>query len=180
MSNSYVDQVTLDCLLNKAIMGNYVMKQKEKQIHKEELEFYKERLSNLFHQLISYEPPEDLPPDIKYTYHTFVKSTIDYFKTVDNNDMLQEEYKYIDMDDTDDMDDMDDMDNMNEFPDDIKESVDCDEANKLLMKSVKMDVPTLDKYVTKKSIKQNHNEDIAFILPKTRGVQTTLQSNELV
>ena len=168
MSNSYVDQVTLDCLLNKAIMGNYVMKQKEKQIHKEELEFYKERLSKLFHQLISYEAPEDLPPDIKYTYHTFVKSTIDYFKTVDNNDMLQEEYKYIDMDDTDN------MDNMEEFPDDIKESVNCDEANKLLMKSVKMDVSTLDKYVTKKSIKHNHNEDIAFILPKTRGIQTAL------
>jgi hypothetical protein len=167
MSNSYVDQVTLDCLLNKAIMGNYVMKQKEKQIHKEELEFYKERLSNLFHQLISYEPPEDLPPDIKYTYHTFVKSTIDYFKTVDNNDMLQEEYKYIDMDDPD---------NMEEFPDDIKESVDCDEANKLLMKSVKMDIPTLDKYVTKKSVKQN--EDITFILPKTRGAQSSI--NELV
>jgi len=126
-------------------------------------------LSNLFHQLISYEAPEDLPPDIKYTYHTFVKSTLDYFKTIDNNDMLQEEYKYIDMDDTD---------NMNEFPEDMEESVDCDEANKLLMKSVKMDVPTLDKYVTKKSVKPN--DGIVFILPKTRGVHTDLQSDELV
>lgn len=157
MSNSYINQITLDCLLNKETMGKHVMKQREKQINKEELNFYRKRIYNLFKEIISNKPPADMPPDVKYAYDTFIKASIHYFKVADNNDLLQEEYKDVEFV----------LQECSE-PDTIltENSVVNDEANKLLMRSVKMDVPTLDKYVKRTSVKKDNN----IILPKSREV----------
>jgi len=151
MSQSLVNQITLDCLLNKEMMGQHVMKQREKQMNKEDFKFYKKRIFNLFKEIINNNVPEDLSPDVKYAYDTFIKSSIDYFKVVDNNDLLQEEYKDI------------------EFPSDISSEpiVDSTEADKLLMRSVKMDVPTLDKYV-KRTL--HNKKEAPIILPRQREV----------
>lgn len=154
MSQSLVNQITLDCLLNKETMGKHVMKQREKQIHKEEFQFYKKRIANLFKDLINNECSEDLSPDVKYAYDTFIKTTIDNFKLVDSNDLLQDEYNDV------------------EFPSEICDdnildiSVNFIEANKLMMRSVKMDLPTLDKYVKKITSKKHDS----VILPKSREV----------
>ena len=48
MSQALVNQITLDCLLNREMMGKHVMKQREKQINKEDLKFYRKRIFNLF------------------------------------------------------------------------------------------------------------------------------------
>jgi hypothetical protein len=150
MSQSLVNQITLDCLLNKETMGQHVMKQREKQINKQDLQFYRKRIFNLFKEMITNNSPEDLSPDVKYAYGTFVKSAIDYFKVVDNNDLLQEEYKDI------------------EFPPDISSEpvASSDEADKLLMRSVKMVVPTLDKYVKRTS----HKKETSIVIPRQREV----------
>lgn len=157
MSQSLVNQITLDCLLNKETMGKHVMKQREKQINKEELNFYRKRIYNLFKEIISNKPPADMPPDVKYAYDTFIKASIHYFKVADNNDLLQEEYKDVEFV----------LQECSE-PDTIltENSAVNDEANKLLMRSVKMDVPTLDKYVKRTSVKKDNN----IILPKSREV----------
>jgi len=157
MSSSYINQITLDCLLNKEVMGTHVMKQREKEINKEEYNFYRKRIFNLFKEIISNKQPEDLPPDVKYAYDTFIKGAIHYFKVADNNDLLQQEYKDVDISlhiCSEKKVDMPEISNVN------------DEANKLLMRSVKMDVPTLDKYVKRTSIKKNDS----VILPKSREV----------
>lgn len=154
MSQSLINQITLDCLLNKETMGKHIMKQTEKQINKEEFIFYRKRIFNLFKEMISNNNPDDLSPDVKYSYNTFIKSSINYFKIIDNNDLLQEEYKDI------------------EFPsyissnDNIDISNNYTDANKLMMRSVKMDLPTLDKYVKRNSSKKQDN----IILPKPREV----------
>jgi hypothetical protein len=153
MSQSFVDQITLDYLLNKETMGKHVMKQREKQINKEEFQFYKKRILNLFKELINNNYPEDLSLDVKYAYDTYIKSTIHYFKIIDNNDLLQEEYKDV------------------EFPSEIyEENLDVSgnfmEANKLMMRSVKMDLPTLDKYIKRSTSKKSDK----VILPKQREV----------
>ena len=166
MSQSLVDQITLDCLLNKETMGKHVMKQREKQINKEEFLFYRKRIFNLFKELISNNSPEDLSPDVKYAYDTFIKSTIHYFKIVDNNDLLQEEYKDVEFpayicDNDNNNDNATNNDNYNS---DV--SGNFMEANKIMMRSVKMDLPTLDKYVKRSTNKKpNH-----IILPKSREV----------
>jgi hypothetical protein len=149
MSQSYVNQVTIDCLLNKNVINKYV-KNKE---NKEEIKFYKKRIYNLFKEIITGNSPSDLLPDVKYAYSNFLTESIRYFKTVDNNDIIQSEYKDI------------------EFPPELG----CDvndvsgnivEADKLLMRSIKIDVPTLDKYVTRISTKKKEK----IILPKQKDI----------
>jgi hypothetical protein len=149
MSQSYINQVTIDCLLNKSVVNKYV-KNKE---NKEEIKFYKKRIYNLFKEIITGNSPIDLLPDVKYAYSNFLTESIRYFKTVDNNDIIQSEYK--------------DM----EFPPEIR----CDvndasgnvvDADKLLMRSIKIDVPTLDKYVTRISTKKKEK----IILPKQKDI----------
>jgi hypothetical protein len=149
MSQSYVNQVTIDCLLNKSVVNKYV-KNKE---NKEEIKFYKKRIYNLFKEIITGNSPDDLLPDVKYAYTNFLTESIRYFKTVDNNDIIQSEYK--------------DM----EFPPEIWCNVNdvsgnVVEADKLLMRSIKIDVPTLDKYVTRISTKKKEK----IILPKQKDI----------
>jgi hypothetical protein len=157
MSQSLVNQITIDCLLNREAMGEHVMKRREKQINKEELTFYRKRIYNLFKDIISNNPPSDMPPDVKYSYDTFIKASIHYFKIADNNDLLQEEYKDIDIP-------LHACSEQSE--DDAINIISNNEANKLLMRSVKMDVPTLDKYVKRNCVKKKDN----IILPKSREV----------
>jgi hypothetical protein len=160
MSNSYINQITLDCLLNKEAMGEHVMRQREKQINKEEFNFYRKRIYNLFKEIISNQSPSDMPPDVKYAYDTFIKASIHYFKVADNNDLLQEEYKDVDFP----------LHECSEQPDESAINIIANnEANKLLMRSVKMDMPTLDKYVKRSSVKKENN----IILPKSREVDIT-------
>ena len=159
MSNSYINQITLDCLLNKEMMGTHLMKQREKQINKEELNFYRKRIFNLFKEIISNNSPQDLSPDVKYAYDTFIKSSIHYFKVSDNNDLLQEEYKDVDIS----------LHNSSEpGTEQITDLAINNEANKLMMRSVKMElsVPTLDKYVKRTSYKKKDE----VILTKSREV----------
>jgi len=157
MSQKLVDQITLDCLLNKELVGKHVMKQREKQINKEDLKFYRKRILNLFKEIINNTPPEGLSPDVKYSYDTFIKSSIDYFKIIDNNDLLQEEYKDINYE-------IQECCNLS-----IDLSTNLMESDKLMMRSVKMDLPTLDKYVKRTTHKKEEN----FILPKMREVDIT-------
>lgn len=157
MSQSLVDQITLACLLNKEMMGKHVMRQREKQINREDLNFYRKRIFNLFKELISNNKPNDLSPDVKYAYDTFIKSTIDYFKVIDNNDLLQEEYKDINFP----------LDICSVPSLDLSSNLDVNnEANKLLMRSIKIDPPTLDKYVKRSS----HKKETNIILPRSREV----------
>ena len=160
MSQSFVDQITLDFLLNKEMMGKHVMKQREKQIDKQDFQFYKKRILHLFEELISNDYTEDLSPDVKYAYDTFIKTSINYFKIVDNNDLLQEEYKDLDF-----LPELSDNENGNDNKK-LDVSGNFMEADKLMMRSIKMDLP-LDKYVKHTSNKTRHNN---VILPQQREV----------
>lgn len=157
MSQSLVNQITLDCLLNGSATI-HVMKNSEKQINKEEFKFYRKRIFNLFKDIINNNSPDDLSPDVKYTYETFIKSTINYFKVVDKNDLLQEEYNELIHED------YKSDDSINKIS---KEYLEINnDANKLMMRSVKMNVNTLDKYVKRISRKK----DEKIFLPKCREV----------
>jgi hypothetical protein len=163
MNNSYIEQITLDCLLNKEIMSKLILTEKEKEINKDEFKFYKKRILNLFKEIVSCNSPPYLSPDVKCGYNTFIKSSINYFKGIDNNDLLQEEYK--------------DINNLsdNNFNNDLSCNLLNVENNAdfLLMRSIKMNTDTLDKYVKRISTKKKEN----IILPKQREVN--LSSPEL-
>ena len=157
MSDAFVNQVTLDCLLNKEMFNKHVKNQKSKLINKEERKFYKKRIYNLFKELlITKEEPEDLLPDVKYAYDNFIHSCIHYFKTIDNNDLNQEEYK--------NLYEEPDISNISELNDDSLKTE--EEANKLLMRSIKITTPPLDKFVKRKTTKPQEQ----IIMPKQKEI----------
>ena len=153
MSQAYVNQLTIDCLLNKDFVNKYIKNKQSIKENKEDIKFYKKRIYNLFKEIITGNSPDDLLPDVKYAYNNFINASISYFKTVDNNDIIQSEYK--DMDFTPEI-----CGNVNDVSGNVID------ADKLLMRSVKVDIPTLDKYVTRTKIKK-HDE---IILPKQKNI----------
>jgi hypothetical protein len=157
MSQAFVDQVTLDCLLNKSLFNNQVKNKKAQSVNKEDKKFYKKRIYNLFKEiLINKSEPENLFPDVKYAYDNFINTSINYFKTIDSNDLLQEEYKKLDEEESA---------NINTIPDLGNDNV-VEEADKLLLRSITITTPTLDKYVKRKTTKPEEK----LILPKQKEV----------
>jgi len=157
MSEAFVNQVTLDCLLNKEMFNKYVRSQKSKQLNKEDIKFYRKRIFNLFKEIISGNSPTDLLPDVKYAYDNFLNSTIHYFKTIDNNDIIQTEYDNVEKLEH----------NCIEFTQDSSLNMTTnDEADKLLMRKIKTNIHTLDKYV-KKTLTKKKDE---IILPKQKEI----------
>jgi hypothetical protein len=157
MSEAFVNQVTLDCLLNKEMFNKHIKNQKAKSINKEERKFYKKRIYNLFKELlITKEEPKDLLPDVKYAYDNFIHSCIHYFKTIDNNDLNQEEYK--------NLYEEPDISNIPELNDNNLKTE--EEANKLLMRSIKITTPPLDKFVKRKTTKVEEQ----IIMPKQKEI----------
>ena len=159
MSESFVNQITLNCLLNKELINNHLRNKKINQINKEDKRFYRKRIFNLFKEIINNQTPKDLPPDVNYAYDNFVRSAIQYFKIIDNNDIIQSEYKDYDFSSNNNNSSNETCDNSNNL-------VNSSEADKLLMRTVKIDVPTLDKYVKRKINKTNTE----IILPKQKEI----------
>jgi hypothetical protein len=159
MSESFVNQITLDCLLNKESLNKYIKSQKTKSIDKYERKFYKKRIYALFKEIITCNQPSNLSPEVLYAYDNFVNSCIHYFKAIDNNDLNQAEYQELEL--------KNDVSNSN-MPDLNEDSTfsKSEEADKFLMRSIKIDPPTLDKYVKIKSTKQQES----IILPKQKNI----------
>jgi hypothetical protein len=154
-----VDQITLDCLLNKSMMDKHLKNKKIKAHNKEDRKFYKKRIYNLFKEIITGDEPVDLLPDVKYAYDNFVDSCIHYFKTIDNNDLRQEEYKDYHFIQTS-------LNDSAIYTDISLNSMPNIEENSLLMRSVKMDPANLDKYVIKTRTKKKEE----IILPKQKEI----------
>ena len=89
----FVDQVTLDYLLNKEMYNDHVQNKKIAKINKEERKLYKKRIFQLFKDSITGSEVEDLPMDVKYAYNNYLNACIQYFKIKDNHDTIQSEFK---------------------------------------------------------------------------------------
>ena len=157
MSEAFLNQVTLDCLLNKNMYNKHLLADKKRHNLKKDQKFYKKRIFNLVKEiLITKEAPPDLFPDVKYTFDNFVESAIQYFKSKDNNDLIQSEY------------------NIEETPVINSELLELNidspltekDANELLMRSFKITKPSLDNFVTIKYTKPAHD----IILPKQKDI----------
>ena len=160
MSQAFVDQVTLDCLLNKSMFGTHVKNKKSQSVNKEDKKFYKKRIYNLFKEmLINKTEPDDLLPDVKYAYDNFINASINYFKTIDNHDLLQEEYKTLDEEESI---------NINAIPELCEDNtiLTAEDADKLLMRSIKITTQPLDKFVKRK----NKKPEEQVIMPKQKEV----------
>ena len=161
MSNDFVNRVTLDCLLNKDMYSSQIKNKKEKALSKEDKRFYRKRIYNLFKEIISGKPPPDLFLDVKSTYDTFENTAINYFKAIDRSDIIQSGY--------DARVAVDDLSNNTidcSINCSINSATDYNEGLLSSLRSVKMNTPTLDKYVTK--IRTKKKEEL--ILPQQKDI----------
>jgi hypothetical protein len=158
MSEAFLNQVTLDCLLNKNMYNKHLLAERKKTTNKRDKKFYKRRIFDLTKELLlTKEEPDNLFPDVKYSFDIFVDSCIHYFKSKDNNDIIQAEYKNIE--------------EMNVIESDLLElNVESplteEEANTLLMRSFKITQPSLDNFVKIKYTKS----PCEIILPKQKDI----------
>jgi len=162
-SDDFLNQVSLDFLINKKQYKNHSVSFTEntinKKINKKDKKFYRRRILNLTKDLLSKETESEIsseiPPDIKYMFDNFIKACVHYFKILDRNDIIQEDY--------------------NEFKDKIKENNEIndeshkilkEENEKLLMRSVKMSTPSLDNFIKINMTKQSKE----LIIPQQKEI----------
>jgi hypothetical protein len=162
-ADDFLNQVSLDFLINKKQYKNHSTSFTEntinKKINKKDKKFYRRRILSLTKDLLSketeVEAEAEIPPDIKYIFDNFIKACVHYFKILDRNDIIQEDY--------------------NEFKDKIKENNETndeshkilkEENEKLLMRSVKMSNPSLDNFIKINMTKQTKE----LIIPQQKEI----------
>ena len=172
MENNIIHQITIDCLLNKdqknkishysssnlnghidykTIQTNHSIKQEKK--------FYRRRILNLTKEMLLNNYSEDLLRDVKDSFNNYVKTCIGYFKIKDEMDILQNDYPpEINMNTI-----LDEIANSNLDIDDI---VSPEEADKLMMRSIKINKLPLDDFVTvKRTVSPKE-----IIIPKQKNI----------
>ena len=142
-SDAFLNQATLDYLINTKQYKIQLTNTLNKKINKKDKKFYRRRILNLTKELLSKDESEIVvSPDIKYAFDNLVKTCVHYFKILDRNDIIQKDY--------------------NEMDDEIKEEKEISESEqflkeeneKLLMRSVKMSNHSLDNFIKIKMTKK--------------------------
>ena len=161
MTEDIIHQITLDCLINKEVYEKMHMFKKQRIVNKKDKKFYRKRLLNLTRELLLKKDDDygEINPDIKYSFDNYIKTCIHYFKIIDNNDIIQEEYKDFKSGPDilyDNNTYMENMDNTNTYD---------NEKDKLFMRTVK--IPNgLEKFVKITTTKKPEE----IILPKIKEI----------
>ena len=153
-SDSFLNQVSLDYLINTKQYKNPI----NKKINKKEKKFYRRRIQNLTKELLKEETEEiSVTPDIKYAFDNFIKTCIHYFKMLDKNDIIQENYNGC----KEEIKEEKEEEEINETTQFLKE-----ENEKLLMRSVNMSNYSLDHFVKIKMTKKTDE----LIIPQQKEI----------
>ena len=156
MSTEYVNQVTLECLMNKDTYKKYVATKKKSVVNKKDQKFYRRRILSLTKELLYPEETATTPltndPNIVGLFQIYTRACIEHFKTLDKNDIIQEDYSTL----TQETAEM--------SIEDIKTQAEIDQQ---FMRSIRVkEATTLDKFV-KRSTTAPKEEPI---LPKQKDI----------
>lgn len=160
VQNEAVEKINREYLTNN--MDN-IIRNKCVIVRKKDKKFYRKRILALTKNLLSNDET-DVPSDIERYFKEYIGSCVDYFKTVDNNDLRQDEYRYMDEDK-----DEDKIINGEylEIDDSILDTDNCDTSSNnidsLLIRKINV-ANTLDNFVIRDSSKKK------VIIPKKRNV----------
>lgn len=158
MSEAFVNQVTLDCLLNKSQYSKFLINKTEKISNKKDKKFYRKRIFSLTKELLlSKEKPENLFPDVEYAFNNYVNSCVHYFRAIDSNDILQTEYTSFN--------ELTTLDGLILGLEDDNISY-KEDADKLMMRSINISNHSLDHFITRKITKKPEE----MILPKQKDI----------
>ena len=142
-----INQITLECLMNKEIYKKYLTSNHANTIinNKKDRKFYRKRILQLTRDILLNDPSVKITNDIQFVFENYVNHCIQYFKMVDRVDLIQEDY-YIE----DYIHDKSVVDDAN-----ITLCNNSVSADKLLLRSVKINNYTLDKFVKVISTKKD-------------------------
>lgn len=146
MSEDYINQITIDYLINKGIYKNHLENIKIKNANKKDKKFYRKRILNLTKDFLLFkEEEEPVLPDVKYYFELYVKTCVEYFKTLDKSDIIQEDYSDLEEKEVNKLLDCEDLniENINSK---------C-EADSLMMRSIHI-APSLDNFIKRTSFKK--------------------------
>lgn len=154
MDEQFITQLTLEYLMSA--------EQKKKLQHvflqkgcKKDKRFYRRRILNLTKDMLLNNYPNDLLTDVKDAFENYVKTCIGYFKIKDEVDIYQEKYK---------LDCILDETTMEKL--DTDDLVTPEEADKLMMRSIKINKLPLDGFVKVRQTKPH----VAIVLPQQTEV----------
>ena len=161
INKNIINQITIDCLVNKG-KNNKMMLNNSNKPNKKDKKFYRRRILNLTKEMLLNTYPDDLLTDVRDSFDSYIKSCIGYFKLKDETEIMQEEYNIDSL-----------LDEITQEKLDEDDIVSPEDANKLMMRSIKINNYSLDKFVKIKYLKTK--EDI--VVPKQKEIN--LQSPEL-
>ena len=155
MSDNFVSEITLECLMNKEQYAKYInIKSASSETamisNRKDKKFYKKRIYDLTKQLLNNEKPERMYPDITSSFELYIKVCIEYFKALDKTDILQEDYNGL-------IPNVIDTNNAIN----IENAKNTEEANKLMMRLIKITEPNS----LEKLVKRTHSKEIKPQIP---------------
>jgi len=152
-SNPYIHQLTLECMMNRQQYEKYINSKETFKLNKKDQKFYRKRILALTRDLLyETDPSANILPDIKHTFQNYVKTCVQYFKSQDKSDILQEDYLEI-------------LEKSLTKPENYSD-FDPVETSKVMMRSIQFKENTLEKFV-----KRIENKPLQEpILPKKRSV----------
>ena len=160
VQNEAVEKINREYLTNN--MDN-IVRNKCVIVKKKDKKFYRKRILALTKNLLSNDE-SDVPSEIERYFKEYIGSCIDYFKTVDNNDLRQDEYRY--MDEDKDEDKLTNGDYL-EVDESMLNTDNCDTSSNnidsLLIRKINV-ANTLDNFVIRNSSKKK------VIIPKKKKV----------
>ena len=148
---SIINKITLEYLMTKDQYEKMNKSKNERLISKNDRKFYRRRILNLTRNMLINKSPDNLFPDVKNSFDNFMKTCVGYFKVIDEIDIIQNE--------NENENNKEDLDiNIDNFLDEatIKELdkndvISIDEANSLMLRSIKINNITMDKFLVKKT-----------------------------
>ena len=151
MSDNLISEITIGYLMNKDQYAKYIMNKSNNSStstsnsNRKDKKFYKKRIYDLTKQLINNEKPEGVYSGIIDTFELYTKICIEYFKTLDKTDIIQKDYNGL----------ITDVSSNAEIQlDSLQNAQNIEEANKLMMRLVKITEPnSLEKLVKRTVIK---------------------------
>jgi hypothetical protein len=151
MNEKLLYEITVDHLINKEKFDKYISQSVNKKINKKDKKFYKKRIFGLTKELLI-DSDVKIYPDVKYAFDNYINSCIHYFKSLDNNDIIQEDLSLIN--------DIKEVSSSIEY-----NNNNINDANKEYIKSLKIHENSLDKFVIKEKVGDNK-----IILPQNKKI----------
>jgi hypothetical protein len=170
MSEDILHRLTLEYLVNKQYNKNNISSQYQcKPIRKKEQRFYKKRIINITRELLMATETDEFETtdDIKHAFNTYIKTCVEYFKTTDMSDILQEDYK---------------NDTENLLATDANDDTECPENSflvedtKRMMKRMEREKNTLDTFVT--NLSQENGETVITTMQKKINIKDPILRNK--